>query len=201
MNNQIKLNHSNVPLSELVCITRLSYADWSSRSQICPWITCPLHISWTLWKIFIKLYSIVRQWAGVQKPWLSYADSRSRGYFKVMGFTLHFRVFSISPEPFESFSLNFTQMFLLVRHSQWFHHSDSFCGGGFSCPSGCFLVNTRVIALGLELCYYLYSAKAILASYGPRHEKTCLRGFVNNKGADQTANPQSLISTFVIHLL
>ena len=31
-----------------------------------------------------------------------------------MGFTLEFRVCSISPELFERFSLNFTQMFLLV---------------------------------------------------------------------------------------
>ena len=36
--------------------------------------------------------------------------------------------------------------------------------------------------------------------YGPRREKTCLRGFANNKGADQPAHPR-LISTFVIHLL
>ena len=37
--------------------------------------------------------------------------------------------------------------------------------------------------------------------YGPRHEKTCLRGFANSKGADQPAHPRSLISTFVIPLL
>ena len=36
---------------------------------------------------------------------------------------------------------------------------------------------------------------------GPRREKTCLRGFANNKGADQPALPRSLISTFVIRLL
>ena len=35
----------------------------------------------------------------------------------VMGFTLEFRVGSISPEPFERFSLNFTQMFLSVTWS------------------------------------------------------------------------------------
>ena len=38
-------------------------------------------------------------------------DSRSQ----VKGFTLEFRVRSISPEPFGRFSLNFTQMFLSVR--------------------------------------------------------------------------------------
>ena len=34
-----------------------------------------------------------------------------------------------------------------------------------------------------------------------RHEKNCLRRFENNKGADQHANPRSLISAFVIRLL
>ena len=33
---------------------------------------------------------------------------------------------------------------------------------------------------------------------GPRREKTCLRGFANNKGADQPAHLRSLISAFVI---
>ena len=37
----------------------------------------------------------------------------------------------------------------------------------------------------------------VLLLYGPRREKTCLRGFVNNKGADQPAHPHSLISAFV----
>ena len=37
--------------------------------------------------------------------------------------------------------------------------------------------------------------------YGPRREKTCLRGFVNNTGADQPAHPHSLISAFSIHFL
>ena len=37
--------------------------------------------------------------------------------------------------------------------------------------------------------------------FGPRREKTCLRGFVNNTGADQPAHPRSLISAFVIRVL
>ena len=37
--------------------------------------------------------------------------------------------------------------------------------------------------------------------YSPGREKTCLRGFANNKGADQPAHSPSLISAFVIHLL
>ena len=36
---------------------------------------------------------------------------------------------------------------------------------------------------------------------GPRREKTCLRGFANNKGADQPAHPRSLISAFVVRIL
>ena len=39
------------------------------------------------------------------------------------------------------------------------------------------------------------------SSYGLQREKTCLRGFANNTGADQPAHPLSLISTFVICFL
>ena len=35
----------------------------------------------------------------------------------------------------------------------------------------------------------------------PHREKTCLRRFENNTGADQTSHPRSLISAFVIRLL
>ena len=41
----------------------------------------------------------------------------------------------------------------------------------------------------------------LLLLYGPRRKKTCLRGFANNKGADEPAHPRSLISTFVIRFL
>ena len=37
--------------------------------------------------------------------------------------------------------------------------------------------------------------------FGPRREKTCLRGFANNTGVDQPAHPRSLISAFVIRFL
>ena len=37
--------------------------------------------------------------------------------------------------------------------------------------------------------------------YRSQREKNCLRGFVNNKGADQPAHMRSLISTFVIRFL
>ena len=39
------------------------------------------------------------------------------------------------------------------------------------------------------------------AHNGPRREKTCLRGFLNNTGADQPAHPRRLISACVIRFL
>ena len=48
-----------------------------------------------------------------------------------------------------------------------------------------------------NLCTYC----AYQVKYGPQREKTCLRGFANNKGADQPVHTRSLISTFVIPLL
>ena len=36
---------------------------------------------------------------------------------------------------------------------------------------------------------------------GPRSEKTCLRWFANNKGADQPAHLRSLISAIVVRFL
>ena len=44
-----------------------------------------------------------------------YVVARSMSQFKVFGFILKVGVCCISPEPFESFSLNFTKMFLSVR--------------------------------------------------------------------------------------
>ena len=43
--------------------------------------------------------------------------------------------------------------------------------------------------------------KTIDMTFGPRREKTCLRGFANNIGADQPAHRHSLISAFVIRFL
>ena len=37
--------------------------------------------------------------------------------------------------------------------------------------------------------------------YEPGHEKMCLMSYANNKGADQTAHPRSLISAFVVRCL
>ena len=52
-----------------------------------------------------------------------------------------------------------------------------------------------LVYIGKHECFPL------LLVNGPRHEKTCLRGFANNKGADQPAHQRILISAFIIHLL
>ena len=43
--------------------------------------------------------------------------------------------------------------------------------------------------------------RLILNINEPGHEKTCLMSYANNKGADQTAHPRSLISAFVVRCL
>ena len=45
------------------------------------------------------------------------------------------------------------------------------------------------------------TSKDVELTFGPRREKTCLRGFATNTGADQPAHTRSLISAFVIHFL
>ena len=57
---------------------------------------------------------------------------------------------------------------------------------------------------GPLVCYLYYellvfSQYCSCALFGPRHKKTCLRGFAKNKGADQPAQRRSLISALVIH--
>ena len=56
------------------------------------------------------------------------------------------------------------------------------------------------------LCKIIGGMAIILNSYGrkryePGHEKMCIMSYVNNKGADQTAHPHSLISAFVVRCL
>ena len=41
----------------------------------------------------------------------------------------------------------------------------------------------------------------ILLAYGPKREKTGLRGFTKHKGADQPAPLRRLVSTFAIRFL
>ena len=56
-------------------------------------------------------------------------------------------------------------------------------------------VNLNSVAAALV---YLSTASVTI---GPRREKTCLRGFANNTGADQPAHPRSLINAFAIRFL
>ena len=49
----------------------------------------------------------------------------------------------------------------------------------------------------VTLSYTLFLKKIM----GLDAREICVRGFANNKGADQPAHPRSLISTFVIRLL
>ena len=48
---------------------------------------------------------------------------------------------------------------------------------------------------------YIFMILLIRPINGPHREKTCLRGFAINTGADQPAHPRSLISAFVIRFL
>ena len=41
----------------------------------------------------------------------------------------------------------------------------------------------------------------VMKTFGPRCEKTCLRGFTNNKGADKPGHAHFLTSIFIIRLM
>ena len=64
----------------------------------------------------------------------------------------------------------------------------------------CFLMH---YLMSLEFCNHRYGEvrAGCLILIEPRREKTCLRWFTNNTGADQPAHPRSLISTFIIRLM
>ena len=58
--------------------------------------------------------------------------------------------------------------------------------------------------MSLEFCKHRYGevrAGCLLILIEPRREKTCLRWFTNNTGADQPAHTRSLISAFIIRLM
>ena len=62
--------------------------------------------------------------------------------------------------------------------------------------TGCILLKHH-FKLRVILSYVPYGIEMNIIN-GPRHEKTCLRGFANTTGADQPAHTRSLISAFVI---
>ena len=58
------------------------------------------------------------------------------------------------------------------------------------------------MSLHLSKCHFVGNHMSGLTFlFGHRHDKTCLVGFANNKGADQPAHQRSLISAFVIRFL
>ena len=61
-----------------------------------PWISCQFCISWTLRKIFIKLWSNVRLSESMCRIHVNHANSRSRSQVKVICLSLECRVRSIS---------------------------------------------------------------------------------------------------------
>ena len=63
-----------------------------------------------------------------------------------------------------------------------------------------FLSFLEILIGKIKLFLHLYK-NPCTGIFGPGREKTCLRGFAKNKGADQPAHPRSLISAFVIRFL
>ena len=63
-----------------------------------------------------------------------------------------------------------------------------------------FLSLKGVLSLHLSKCHIVGNHISWLIN-GLRSEKTCLRGFANNTGADQPAHPRSLINASVIRFL
>ena len=66
------------------------------------------------------------------------------------------------------------------------------------------LLSKHNICFGWEIRKIIFNYALILkleSWYGPRREKSVLRGLANNTGADQPAHLRSLISAFVILFL
>ena len=81
-----------------------------------PSLSCLLHISWTLWKIFMKLWSNVCLSEAMCRTHNSSMPTQGQGHSKrswVWALNFMF-THSISPEPFERSLLNLGQMFALV---------------------------------------------------------------------------------------
>ena len=79
------------------------------------WISCPLHISYTRGRIFFKLWSYVCLSETMCRTYNSTMPTQGQGNSSRSQVCLEFRVRSLSPIPMEGFSLNFGQMFTLVR--------------------------------------------------------------------------------------
>ena len=83
-------------------------------------------------------------------------------------------------------------------------HECSSCFKRFKCYDDLakhFARHTDKERVRCDICDKDFSESRYLTDHGPRREKTCLRWFANNKGADQPAQTRSLISAFVVRLL
>ena len=118
---QFSLNFIQMFLSARRCaepitqLPRLKAKDTSQSQWINPWISYPLHISWALRSIFIKLHQNVPLSETIIRTYDCFADSRSMSHFQGHVIYPSVCVHAISSEPFEWFSKNFTHMFLSVR--------------------------------------------------------------------------------------
>ena len=94
-------NFPQIILSKMVCglplIQLPNFKVTVLGQRIYPWILFLLHISWTFRIILIRLHSNIPslRWFAEIMTWQ--IDSRSRSYFKVLGFTLQFGVGSLYP--------------------------------------------------------------------------------------------------------
>ena len=94
---------------------RLKTVVTGRGQRIYPWILCPLHISWALEAVFIKLLPNISLSEIMCRAYDATTQTQGRGHnsrscdlpFKCVRF--------ISAKPFELVVLYFIQMFLLVR--------------------------------------------------------------------------------------
>ena len=94
------------------------YADSRSRSPFkcnLPFNSCLLHISHTLCMISIKHHPIVPLSETMCRAHDSATQTKGQGYTSGHVIYPSNRVHLISPEPFDRFSVNFTQLFFSVR--------------------------------------------------------------------------------------
>ena len=94
-------------------VPRLKVTD--QGQGIYPWILCPLHISWTLRMISFNFTQMFLSVWWCAKPMSQL--HRLKVTVTLQGNAIYhsIHVSSKTPESFERFSLNFTQMFLSVR--------------------------------------------------------------------------------------
>ena len=95
-------------------LPRLKVKFTGQGQRIYPWISCLLYISWTLEAIFIKLHLNI----SLSEIMCITYDPATQTQGQVHVIYPSMCVHSISPKPFELVSLNFIQMFLLVRQSK-----------------------------------------------------------------------------------